>query len=103
MKDLIIGQLDILKKGNFDESLLKAIVANFKLFQLQGLENNANRVDEITDGFIKHKGAKWNNDVALLEDMSKITKKELVDFANNFFKDNYVLLYKRKGESGSIS
>ncbi|BFG70421.1 insulinase family protein [Sediminibacterium sp. KACHI17] len=102
VKDLIMGQLDILKKGNFDESLIKAIVANFKLAQLQGLENNGNRVEEITDGFIKHKGTKWNEDVAVLDDMSKITKQELVTFANNFFKDNYVLLYKRKGESGNV-
>lgn len=35
--------------------------------------------------------------------MSRISKKELVDFANKLFQDNnYVILYKRKGEDKSI-
>ncbi|SDX13927.1 Predicted Zn-dependent peptidase [Hydrobacter penzbergensis] len=103
-KDLVMEQLDILKKGNFDASLIKAIVANYKLQQLQGLENNANRVEEITDGFIKNKGLLWNDDVAVLDKMGKVTKEELVAFANQFFHpNNYVLLYKRKGEAKGVA
>ncbi|GAC1442731.1 MAG: insulinase family protein [Sediminibacterium sp.] len=99
VKDLLMGQLDVLKKGDFDETLIKAIVANDKLQELQGLENNRNRTEAITDVFIKNKGMKWNEDVAQLDEMGKVTKKEVVDFANKFFGDkNYVLLYKRKGE-----
>lgn len=103
VKDLLMAQLAIVKKGEFDESLLKAIVANAKLSQLQGLENNNNRASALMDQFIKNKDLGWNKNVAELDEMAKISKKELVDFANRFLDDkNYVLLYKRKGEDKSI-
>ncbi|NCI45590.1 M16 family metallopeptidase [Sediminibacterium soli] len=101
-KDLLMGQIAILKSGNFDESLIKAIVANYKLSEMQALENSGTRVDAITDSYIKNKGTKWNDDVAELDEMSRITKQEVVAFANKFFGDNYVLLYKRKGEDKNI-
>ena len=103
VKDLLMEQIAIVKQGNFDDGLIKAIVANEKLSQLQGLDNNANRAVNITDGFIKNKGLGWKDDVAQLDEMAKVTKKELVEFANKFLGDkNYAILYKRKGEDKSI-
>jgi predicted Zn-dependent peptidase len=101
-RDLLLSQIDILKKGDFDESLLKAIVANYKLSELQGLESNAARGRQLSDVYVKSRGLRWNNEVALLDEMSKVTKKELVDFANRFFGNNYAVLYKRKGEDKNI-
>ena len=102
-KDLLMGQIALIKKGEFDESLIKAIVANAKLSQLQSIERNAGRAVQMTDQFIKNKGNGWDENAAELDEMSKVTKKELVDFANRFLDDkNYVLLYKRKGEDKSI-
>ena len=103
VKDLLMGQINLLKKGEFDESLLKAIVANSKLSRLQALDNNNSRAVNIADEFIKNRGTKWNTEVAYVDDMSRINKKELVDFANKLFGDNnYVVLYKRKGEDKNI-
>ena len=103
VKDLLMGQINMLKKGAFDESLLKAIVANDKLNRLQALDNNNSRAINIADEFIKNRGTKWNTEVAYIDEMSKITKKELVDYANKLLGDNnYVVLYKRKGEDKNI-
>lgn len=103
VKDLLMGQIAIVKKGEFEESLLKAIVANSKLSELQRLENNNSRASQLTDQFIKNKGEGWQKSVAELDEMGKITKAELVAFANRFMTDNnYVILYKRKGEDKSI-
>jgi predicted Zn-dependent peptidase len=101
-RDLLLSQIEILKKGQFDESLLKAIVANFKLSELQGLESNPSRGSQLSDGFVKNRGTRWNEDVAMLDEMSKVSKKELVEFANRFFGDNYAVIYKRKGEDKNI-
>lgn len=102
-KDLLLEQLEVLKKGDFEESLLKAIIANFKLYELQSLESNGVRVGRLVDGYIKHEGKEWNKDVSTLDEMAKITKKDLVAFANRFFGDkNYVVIYKRKGEDKNI-
>lgn len=103
VKDLLLQQVAILKKGDFDEALIKAIVANYKLGLLKGLESNINRAYGLVDAFIKNKGQLWNQDVAELDEMDRVTKKEIVAFANRFFGDNnYVLLYKRKGEDKSM-
>ncbi len=102
VKDLILSQLDILKKGEFEESLIKAIVANYKLSELQQLENSTARADNLTEAFIKSRGNDWHKDVAVLDDLGKITKQEVVDFAKKFFNDNYVVIYKRKGEDKNI-
>lgn len=99
VRDLLLSQLDLLKKGEFDESLIKAIVSNFKLYELNGLESNNNRANSLMTSFILHKGSLWDKDVAFIDDMGKVTKKEIVDFVNKYFADNYVLVYKRKGEN----
>ncbi len=102
VKDLLLAQLEILRKGEFDASLITAIVNNFKLYEVQGLESNGNRANTLMDAFIKHKGGNWQYDVAYIDDMSKVTKKDIMDFANKYLVNNYVLLYKRKGEDKSI-
>ena len=102
VKDLLLGQLEILKKGEFDESMVKAIVNNAKLAELMGLESNGTRANALMDGFIKHRGKNWLTDVSFVDDMGKVTKQQIVDFANKYLTNNYVLLYKRKGEDKNI-
>jgi predicted Zn-dependent peptidase len=103
VRDLLLEQISLLKKGAFDQSLLKAIVANSKLSRLQSLDNNNSRAVNMADEFIKNRGAKWNTEAATIATMSGITKHELVNYANKLFTEtNYVVLYKRKGEDKSI-
>ena len=102
VKDLLLEQLEILKKGDFDETLLKAIVNNFKLYEIEGLEDNNNRATALMDVFIKSRGADWKADIDFVNNMGKVTKQQVVDFANQYFGDNYVLVYKRKGEDNNV-
>lgn len=103
VKDILLEQIEKLKKGDFDESLIKSIVANYKLSQLQAQEDNNNRVDDIVDEFIKNRAENWDKNVAFLDDAEKFTKRDIVAFANRFFTgDNYAVIYKRKGEDKSI-
>jgi len=104
VKGLLFDQINIIKKGDFDDQLLKAIVANYKLYEIRGLSSNDNRADQLMQSFIANKGEGWVKNVSYLRDLSKITKKEVVDFANRFFKtDNYTVIYKRKGEDKNIA
>ncbi|UKJ06757.1 M16 family metallopeptidase [Solitalea lacus] len=102
VKELLMGQLEQLKKGNFDESLIKAVIANAKLGEIQGLEGNGNRAEALMTTFIQNKGEGWNKSVSWLDDEAKITKQQVVEFANKFFANNYVVLYKRKGEDKNV-
>jgi predicted Zn-dependent peptidase len=101
-RDLLFSQIDILKKGEFDESLIQSMVANAKLSQLNSLEDNTYRSESIVDQFIKNRNTEWDKEVSGLEQMSHITKKEIVEFANKFFGNNYVIIFKRKGEDKTI-
>jgi predicted Zn-dependent peptidase len=102
VRDLLLGQIDRLKKGDFDDSLVKAIVANGKLSLLEGLEKNDARVVSLMQGFIQHRGQKWDRDVAELDEQAAVSKKEIVAVANKYMGNNYVLLYKRKGVDKNI-
>jgi predicted Zn-dependent peptidase len=102
VKDLLLSQIELLRKGEFEESLIKAIVANYKLAELQGLDDNDTRANSMMNGFIQHKGQEWNKDVAFLDDMAKVTRQQVIDFVNKYLNNNYTGVYKRKGEDKNV-
>jgi predicted Zn-dependent peptidase len=99
---LLLEQIDLLKKGQFDEGLLKAIVANRKLSFLQAFDSNNNRAESLSTSFVLNRGTKWDKDLSEVNESSKITKAQLVAFANTFFKDNYIIGFKHKGVDKNI-
>lgn len=102
VRDLLMEQVDKLKKGDFDESLVKAIVANGKLDLLEGLQKNESRVDDLMEGFIQHRDTLWDREVAELDEEGGVSKAEIMRVANKYLANDYVLLYKRKGVDNSI-
>jgi predicted Zn-dependent peptidase len=102
VKNLLLGEVEKLKKGEFDGGLIPAIVNNYKRNYIQELENNYSRANPLLTSFVESKGEGWLNDVSKLDDMLKVSKADVVAFANQFFQNNYVVLYKRKGEDKSI-
>jgi predicted Zn-dependent peptidase len=100
VKDLLLAQIELIKKGDFDEETLKAIINNFKVDQIRNNESNAGRAYTMLDAFTV--GSEWKDNVSFLNDLSKITKKEIVDFANKYFTNDQVIVYKRTGEDKSV-
>lgn len=100
VKELLMQQLELIKKGDFDDATLKAIINNFKVDQIRNNESNAGRAYTMLDAFVV--GAEWKDQVSFLNDLSKITKQELVDFANKYFTNDYVVIYKNTGEDKSV-
>jgi predicted Zn-dependent peptidase len=103
VKNLLLEEIDNLKKGAFDESLIRAVANNQKLSQLTGNQSNISRANAIMNAFILNRGDRWDRNVSYLDDMATVTKKEIIDFANRYFRDsNYSIVYKRKGEDKTI-
>ena len=100
VKNLLLEQVEKLKKGEFDEWMIEAVVNDLKLSQTRQYENNTALASAYFNAFIHHEN--WSDKVNFLNDLKKISKQELVDFANKFYKDNYVVTYKRKGEDKNI-
>jgi predicted Zn-dependent peptidase len=100
VRDLLLSQIALVKKGDFDASLLPAIINNLTIQQLQSYESNSGRADVMLNAFIHH--TDWKNQVADLDSLSKITKAEIVAFANQYYDDNYAIVYKRTGERRDV-
>ena len=96
VRDLLLGELDKVKKGEFDEWLLDAIINERKLNKIRSAESNYS-VYFFVDAFISN--TPWIDKVKEMDMMDALTKDQLVAFANDFFKDNYVVVNKRTGEN----
>ncbi|WP_108867327.1 M16 family metallopeptidase [Aquimarina aquimarini] len=100
VKDLLLSQIEKLKKGEFDEWMIDAVINDLKLSQTKEYENNTALASAYYNAFIHRED--WKDKVEFLNELKKVSKQELVDFANRFYKDNYVVVYKRKGEDKNI-
>ncbi len=100
VRDLMLGEIEKLRKGDFDDDLLTSVVNNTKLQYLRGLNSNGARARYLVNAFIN--GIEWKQVVGQLDRMSHMTKQQIVDFANRHLLNNYVCVYKREGVDTSV-
>ena len=101
VKDLLLSQIEEVKQGNFPDWLVGAIISDLKLNQIKKLESNSGRANEFVDAFILE--IDWKDHQNEMAQLEKITKQDIIDFANaNYSDNNYVVVYKRTGEDNSI-
>jgi len=100
VKALMLGEIENLKKGNFDDNLITSIINNQKKNKILATEKYSDRADELMNAFTSE--LNWKEQVAYTDMLSKLTKKDIVAFANKYFGDNYVVILKRKGEDKNI-
>lgn len=94
-------QIALVKQGKFDDWMLEAAINNMKLGIMKQAESNNNRASKMAYAYVEHRN--WGDVVNEVDELSKITKQELVAFANRLFKDNnYVIVNKLKGEPEPI-
>ncbi|MCM1312452.1 MAG: insulinase family protein [Bacteroides sp.] len=94
-RDLMLDEIRKIAKGDFDDTLLEAIVNNLKLRQMQKLEDNEERADMFVSAFIN--GIEWKDKVEEFERLGKITKTDLMRFASEYLTNGYACVYKHKG------
>ena len=101
VKDLVLAEIAKLRAGEFDEALLTGTLNNMKLRQMRMLESNSDRADMFVQSFIN--GTDWADEVAWIENLSKVTKQDVIDWANKYLSDNsYAVIYKRQGEDTTV-
>ena len=95
LRDLLLEQLDLVKQGQFDESLIEASINQLKLQIMKQAESNNSRASQMAYAFVEHRN--WGDVCKEIDELAKITKKDIVDFANRICKDNnYVIVYKHQ-------
>jgi len=95
VKDLILEQIELVKKGEFSDWLLPAIINDLKLSEIKSSESNWGRVYSLLNGFVQE--IPRVDVVKNIDRLSKITKKDIIEYANQIYGDNYVIVYKRNG------
>lgn len=97
VQSLLLDELKKIRNGEFDESMLEAIITNERYNMIRGYESNRNRTESMGDAFIAR--MPWETIAHREQLMKKITKEQIVDFAKKFLNENnYAAIYKRQGE-----
>ena len=95
VRQLMLAELDNLKKGNFSDDLLPSVINNKKLSYQQALDDNLWRVRQHMNAFIN--GESWQQHTEQIDRISHMTKQQIVDFANRFFTNGYATVFKNQG------
>lgn len=100
VKTLLLTELENLKKGNFPDDLIPSIINNQRKRIIEENENYSSRASNLMSNFTDE--TDWKDKVAYVNELAKITKADIVAFANKYLGNNYVLINKRQGEDKSI-
>ena len=99
-KLLLLAELEKIKNGEFEDWMLSAVIKNFKLSDIEGNEYNRTRAYKMTDAFIMDQD--WSVIVNKNDKLSVLTKRDIIDFANKYFGENYIVVNKFTGENTSV-
>ncbi len=101
VKDLLLAQVDSISNGNFGDWLLEAAINNLKLKNAEMITNNESRADAMITAFTDD--ITWKEYVDSYENMYKTTKAEIADYAKEWLKNNYVVVYKHQDPNFRIA
>lgn len=94
-KELMLKEVEKIKKGQFDEKMLQAVNANMKLDYYKSLDDNRERSMKMVYAFINNNP--WQREVEQQKRLEGITKEQLMRFAQQHLGNSYVCVYKEEG------
>ncbi|MDR1356332.1 MAG: insulinase family protein [Tannerellaceae bacterium] len=100
VRDLLLGQIELLRNGEFDDELLQAVINNFKFERYMQQQEYQYAADIMLDAFIN--GSEWKDVVNKIDLQSRLTKQDVMDFCRKYYNDNYVIVYKRQGKPDDV-
>lgn len=94
-KKLLLDQIELVKKGDFPDWLLQAVINDMKIQRMKTYETADGLATALFGAYIGEQS--WAQELNEIYEFEKISKEEIIKFANDFFKDNYVVIKKEKG------
>lgn len=92
VEKLLLEQIEQVKKGEFEDWILPAVINDFKKRQKEDLESNPKRVELMRDAFLAF--VEWDVMNGQIEELEKVTKEEVVRVANHYYGNDYVVGYR---------
>ena len=96
VRDLLLEQLDSFKQGAFDENLMKAVLNNFRLETYYKQEDPEYIAYLMLNSFVNQ--TDWADEVNNIERLAGLSKQDVMKVANQYFGDDYAVVYKREGK-----
>lgn len=96
VENMLLEEVNKIKRGEFDTSLLPGIILAFETGQKAQLESNDGRVNILKTSFLKDVSVK--DVMSMSERLKKISKEEIVRVANKYYQNNYVSVYRTDKE-----
>ncbi|TYA71899.1 M16 family metallopeptidase [Seonamhaeicola marinus] len=96
VRDLLLAEIENVKSGNFDDWIIDAVINDLKLSRTKSFGDASSTAYEYLDAFIHF--ADWKDRLTIFDEMKKVTKQDIIDFANKHYANNYVEVHKLKGE-----
>ena len=97
---LLLGEAEKLKRGEFEDWLLEAVIRDLRLTDIKGNESNHSRVDMMAQAFIL--GLDWARMVGRFGFWESLAKEDITAFANQYLNDNYAVVYKQQGQDPNV-
>ncbi|MGM9697362.1 MAG: M16 family metallopeptidase [Prevotella sp.] len=97
---LILEEIEKMKRGEFSDDLLQSVKNNIKQQYYKQLLSNRSRASMFVNSFVS--GRPWETTVAEMDRINGMTKQQIMDFINRHFGQNFVCVYKRKGEDTTL-
>jgi predicted Zn-dependent peptidase len=92
VEDLLLQQVELVRKGGFDDWIIPAIINDFKKERKTQMESNGGRVGLMRSAFVDYQD--WDFAVGEIPRMEKLNKADIVRAANKYFSGGYVAGYR---------
>lgn len=97
---LLLGEVQRLRDGAFDEWLIEAAIKDLKHTAVKASEENRSRADVITKAFVLGMG--WERMAGRFQWWEQVSKSDIVQFAQQKLGDNYVQVFKHLGDDPRV-
>jgi predicted Zn-dependent peptidase len=93
---LLLQEIEKLRQGQFDESMIQSAINNIKKREIYKLESINGKAELLNANFVKDED--WLAQINLISTLQKLGKADVVAFAQQHLKpNNYAAVYKNKG------
>jgi len=95
-EELLLGCVDRIRKGEFTDEDIRAVVTNWEVGEKRALESDEERVDRMMRSFLREE--EWARTAAWLERARKVTKADVVRVARQYLGGSRVVVFRRSGK-----
>jgi predicted Zn-dependent peptidase len=95
LEQLLLAELDKVKRGAFSDEDLAAVVLNAEIAEKRELESNDARVSRMTDAFVGH--LPWTYAAGHLDRLRKVSRADVMRVANEYLGANHVVVRRVRG------